>query len=476
MANINDARNTRGQLENKYELLEAARIDPESDEAAEYREEHAPLHDSREKKLEADPIGPDYDAIDAYIGHKKRHVGSIGTVGTYLSRLTTCAVRADKPLVTFESVTDVDAILDAHEAAGTKTASALNNHLSALRGLFEWLDGTPEYGHDDYRFRNFMENVEPSDDNPGRDPVDPEFVLSESEVTTIREAADHPREEALAEFMADAGPRITLACQLRCGHVSVNGEEAGTFHPNPNGIGHKKVPDRNYRLHESQRHLRRWLNSHHPEAPNPPDTAPLFPVKRGYDPAEREECTIHPNTAEGALRKAAEAANIDDDRAHPHNWRRCAVTRMRAKHDMSWDAIQLRTGWSDQSLAEMKQFYRRIDEADKLAVVDRELGVVDDEDAEAEAPDPEPCVSCGADVPPHGTICPACGTDQSLDDPRPPEEIQRELVKETVAEMLTPDGLDADDVDEFPAIGGNAELKTLTAMMSNDDLPGPQQD
>jgi integrase len=442
MANINDARNTRGQLDQeRTKLSEAA----EQGEIAER----------------------DREAIDAYASYKKRRVGSIGTVATYLNRLRTSATRVEKPLVAFENTLDVEALLDAHEDAGTKAASTLNNHLSALRGLLEWLDGSDAHGHDDYSFRAFIENVEPSDDNPGRDAVDPEFVLSGSEVADIREAASHPREEALSEFLADAGPRIALACQMRCGDVTVNREEAGTFRPNPNGIGHKKVPDRNYRLHESQRHLRRWLNSHHPEAPDTPDEAPLFPVKRGYDPAEREECALSPSAAEAALKKAAEAAGIDSDRAHPHNWRRTAVTRMRAKHDMSWNAIQLRTGWSDQSLAEMKHFYRRIDEADKLALVDRELGVATEEDAEAEAPEPEPCINCGANVPPHGTICPACGTDQSLDDPRPPEEVRREQVRETVAEMLGPvaDG----DLGEDPG------LQALGMMLTNDDLPDPRE-
>lgn len=39
MADINHARNTRGELANQYELLEAARIDPDSEEAAAYRAE-----------------------------------------------------------------------------------------------------------------------------------------------------------------------------------------------------------------------------------------------------------------------------------------------------------------------------------------------------------------------------------------------------------------------------------------------------
>jgi hypothetical protein len=208
MADINDARNGRGELANQYELLEAARIDPDSEAAAEYRAKHAPLHDKRAAKLAADPISQtEYNAIKTFAGYAKRHNGSIGTVKTYLSRLTTSAIRAEKPLIDFQSTADVEVLLDTHEAAGTQSASALNNHLSALRQFWKWLEGTPAYGHDEYRFRKLIENVEPSDDNPGPDPVDPEFVPSESEVETLRLSATvYPsRDGALVEFLADAG-------------------------------------------------------------------------------------------------------------------------------------------------------------------------------------------------------------------------------------------------------------------------------
>jgi site-specific recombinase XerD len=91
--------------------------------------------------------------------------------------MRTSAKRSDVPLVDFESTDDVEALLDAPEAAGTRAASTLNNHLSALRGFWQWLEGTDSHAHDDYRFRHFIENVEPSEDDPGRDAADPSFVL-----------------------------------------------------------------------------------------------------------------------------------------------------------------------------------------------------------------------------------------------------------------------------------------------------------
>jgi integrase len=420
MADINDARHVRGELANQYELLEAARIDPESEEAAAYRADHAPLHEKRKEKLTADPISQaEYEAIKSFAGYSKRHNGSIGTVKTYLSRLTTSTVRAEKPLIDFQSTADIEALLDTHEAAGTQSASALNNHLSALRQFWKWLEGTPAYGHDEYRFRKLVENVEPSDDNPGPKPVDPEFVPSESEVETLRLSATvfPSRDGALVEFLADAGPRISLACQMRCGDVSVPHNARGTFRPNPDGLSHKKVPDRRYRLHESQAVLRRWLTDGHPEAPEPPADAPLFPVKRGYDSDHPEEAALSPSGAEYALKQAAENAGIDPDRVHPHNFRKTAITRMRAKHEMDWEAIQLRIGASEQSITDLRTAYERLDADEKLEIVDSQLGGGAERETDEPAPEaaPIPCVGCSHEIEPGWTFCNHCGAKQALE-------------------------------------------------------------
>jgi site-specific recombinase XerD len=309
MAHVDDVRDITGQLDSQWAKLDTAR-------------EEGRLTDK------------DHTAITDYMTYKARRVGSAGTVKTYLSRLRVSAERAHKPLVEFDGVADIEELLDRHEDAGATTASALNNHLSALRRFYKWPDSTQEYG--EYRWRLLIENVEPSSQNPGTDPVDPAFVLDSEELQALQDAATHPRDKALIAFLGDAGPRITLALQMKRGHVRVDGTDTPTFRPNPEGEGHKKVPDEWYRLHESQQQLRVWLNNHHPD--DHPE-APLFSKIRGYDPADRENGAIHPKTAERALKKAAEQVGIDPDRAHPHNFWRAAVTRMRVKHDMSWEAI-----------------------------------------------------------------------------------------------------------------------------------------
>lgn len=202
MVNVNDVRNTTGQLDGQWEKLDTAR---------------------RADRITDD----DYTAIAAYMRYKERRVGSVGTAKTYLSRLRTSAERAPKPLVAFDGLADIERVLDAHEAAGAKKAATLNDHLSALRGFYAWFDGNEEYG--DYRWRRFVENVEPSSQHPGTQRVDPAFVPGD-ELVALQDAAAHPRDKALIAFLADAGPRITLALQLTRGDVRVDGRSGDVDH------------------------------------------------------------------------------------------------------------------------------------------------------------------------------------------------------------------------------------------------------
>lgn len=134
--------------------------------------------------LEEDRIAEsDHTAITEYMTYKTRRVGGSGTVKTYLSRLCSSVERAHKPLVDFDGVADIEELLDRHEAAGATTATALDSHASALRGFYKWLDGTQEYGA--YRWRQFIENVEPSSQNPGTDTA---FVLDSEELQVLQDA------------------------------------------------------------------------------------------------------------------------------------------------------------------------------------------------------------------------------------------------------------------------------------------------
>lgn len=402
MADINDASSLQLKLEQEQQALDR---DHDNDKHA----------------------TSDYDAISAYITHRANDL-KVSSVGTYLSYLRHSANRTDEALVEYTSTNDVDALLDVHEEHGVEAASTINGYVAALRGFYEWLDGHEEYGR--YRFWDRIRQRKPDTDTGSNSPlVDPEFVLDESEVADIRRAAK-PREATLVEFLADTGARISLALQLKCGAIETPREAPGTYTPNPDGLGQKGVPVERYRLHESQAQLRQWLAEHHPEAPAPHEEAPVFPVKGGwYDPGDRSEMAVSGDAARAALRRAAEDAGYDAERVHPHNLRKTAVVRMRVKHDMDWSAIALRAAWNDSSLPQMKEIYRRIDEGDRLAIVDEQLGLDTGEDAGSDVEQVD-CVNCGRMVSSLAEVCQFCGASQS-----PISEERRELL-ETVRRQL----------------------------------------
>ena len=353
---------------------------------------------------------------------------NVGTIATYVNRLRVSAERAHRPLVDFEETDDVETLLEAHTESGATAASTLNNHLSALRGFFAWLEDAGDHDTGRYGFRTAISNVSPSGDDPSTQRADAEMLLSPAEVAQVRVGADHPRETALLAFLVDAGVRISVACRLRCGDVSV-GEEP-RFRRNPDGPGQSGSSDGMHPLFESQQALRRWLREYHPEAPDPPDEAPLFSVKRGYDPESREDCALSPSAAADALESAARAADIDSDRIGPRNLRRTAAVRQRAAYDLDWETIRARTGLSDDGIATVERLCERVDIDEEnyhdaassgpkpgddgstsVAAVDDEKSVSqDDEDTSA-------CVDCGADLPDRGTYCPVCGVDQSAAEP-----------------------------------------------------------
>lgn len=436
MANIDDVRNSRGR----------------------YQRELAKLDDAVEQGVVNEL---DRDAVVEYIAVKRRDTGSLGTVITYLNRIRTSAERAYEPLVCFKSVGDIEAVLAAHEEAGATATSTLNNHLSALRQFFEWLDNVETHGHDDYSFRTDVENLESNSNTPGSESIDPGIVLSERDIAELRKAATHPRERALVEFLANTGLRIGTVCQMRCGDVITDGEDAGSFHSTSDASTIAEETGQIYPLYESRGHLRTWLYTYHPEAPNPPDDAPLFPVKRGYEAETCKQCALSPSAAEDALRNVADAASIEAGRVRPYNLRRTAAIRMRAKHGMSWDAIQSRGGWSDESLAELKRVYRRIEASDNLTLTDCGLVACNVAESGDTTDNREACVDCGADIPPNSRFCPLCGIDQSVED-RLLSSPQGDDVQQGVQCV--------EAQQEYQGIGPDQELPEDEIEKENDDL------
>lgn len=355
----------------------------------------------RQNLADADIDDDDRKAIEQFTDHREVNENlALSTVRTDLSTLRRCAERADTPLLNFKSVKDANNLLKTNATEYDVSDTSNDNYRKALRVFFGWINNDPDYGQYEW-----WENIKIPSREP--DPLDPTEVLTVDDVRTLREAADHPREKALIEFLADTGMRIAAALQLLRGDVDGLDGNRPTVSVNREGESQKGMDPLPRPVIKSKRWLRQYLNQYHPD--NHPK-APVFATKR-YDQRDRDNAAIHPTTTINKLKNIAECAGIDKDRVSNHAFRHVATTRMRRDMDMDWDDIAHRTGWSEHSLSRMKEIYAHLTNEDKNDRIWEAAG------AESESADTEPattpeCDNCGRDLEPEDRFCPGCGADQ----------------------------------------------------------------
>lgn len=354
----------------------------------------------------------------------ERGWSSPNTEADRLDQLRRSAERARKPLLEFQSPGDVDATLDAHEAAGARSNSAQRSYAAALRTFFRWLD--IERGG-----FAWIEDFAP----PRRqtDRKDPDEMLGEDDIEAIRRQLQFRRDKAFLELDVDTGLRRTAACQLRAGDVDLDNEPP-TVRLNPDGRSQKGAEDHavgRIDLKDSAVHVRTWLREDHPEAPDPPDDAPLFPVENGYDPEDRANCAAHPQTVADQVKDAAEDAGVSKP-VNLHSFKHAAVKRFRWRYGMTWEAIRDRVLWSDNSLAEMMEIYGRLDEGERRERIREQMGQTTDQGDDG--PAVRPCGTCSTEVPASANFCPQCGADPA--EPPGADPDVREVVREEIARLF----------------------------------------
>lgn len=348
----------------------------------------------------------DYPAIHEFTDHRDINEDvAQSTLRSDLANLRRCSERAEKPLLDFESVKDANRLLRTNADEYGVSPSSNDNYRKAMRVFFSWLDDDPD--SDSYEW---WEDIT----IPARetDPLDPAKLLSVEEVRALREAADHPREKALIEFLADTGLRIAAALQLLRGDIDGLDGQRPTFAVNREGEAQKGMDPLPRPIIQSKRWLRQYLNHYHP------DDHPKAPViaTKEYERRDREDAAIHPTTILNKLKELAEEAGIDRGRVNNHAFRHVATTRMRRDMEMDWDDIAHRTGWSERSLARMKQVYAHLSNEDKNERVWEAVGSEREEVEDVETPDPE-CINCGRDLEPGDRFCSGCGADQTSTGP-----------------------------------------------------------
>lgn len=330
-----------------------------------------------------------------------------------LTKLRMSAIRGNKPLLDYDSPGDIDGLLATHADAGAEGDTTQRGYYETLSAFFSFLDGEPEYGEYDW----FDATEKPEVDRERKDPDD---MLDEAEVIEIRMHMTYPRGKAFVKLMTDIGTRVAATCQLRVGDINLDAEPP-TVRLNPEGESQKGADGHlvgRVDLKDSTRRIRTWVREHHPEAPEPPADAPLFPVLVGYDPDDRENCAAAPKTMQDQIDKAAEAAGVTKPTNH-HSFKHACVKRLRWKYGLDWDEIGDRVLWSEESISEMMLVYGRLNEDERRERIRQKMGQAGGDEDEAGTRDVE-CQTCGADLSPSANYCDQCGNNPSKPPGTPP--------------------------------------------------------
>lgn len=371
--NVNDTNNTAGKVERQWKLLEEADLD-------EF----------------------DRKAIRTFVRIKRQGNSNIkpNTVYNDLSALRLASQTADGPLVKMDRVglRELMANLTAPKSQGGReldpNGSGMDNYRRVLRVFLSWLDEQPDYS--DF---SFWEDIDLPSQSTKR--VDEDKLLDEEEIQLLKEGTRNPRDATFIAFLADSASRVSLATQLRVKDIHKLDTKRPYFTPNPNGEGHKSAPNKRYPILRSRADLRAWINRHHPD---PRPEAPLWPVLRGYDKNNPQECAVSSDGLRGSLKRAADRAGVEKP-VNPHNFRHTAISRL-SREGYSPQEIQHIAGWVDDRMLEK---YDHTTDHQRNEQIGLKAGYIDEADAETEPSTPQTCGNCRETLAPGAHFCPKCG-------------------------------------------------------------------
>jgi len=351
-----------------------------------------------ERLAEAPIADRDHEAIRRYIRDRDGEL-AVSSLSQYANSLRFLAEYSDTPIVdlTTEQIRDLFFALRRDDQLGRgdggPSDATLYNYGAALKKFGDYLDAD---WYDEW-----------SPDKHDDVSVDPSDMLSQEDIAALVDAARRPRNQAVVEFLADTGARVSLMGSLRIRDVDLDGDRA-TYRANTNARGLKGADPGPYPIIDSKASLRTYLRHSHPR-PDEPDAALFHRFEQFDDAVDEDDGALSPTQVRRVLEQLRDRAEIDKP-ANPHNFRHSAVTRMwREGYDKQ--EIQHRVQWTLDT--NMWERYVHVTAEEMTEEIFDTAGVVDSGDAHSV--DRRPCGNCRETVPPHADWCPACGEPLSPD-------------------------------------------------------------
>jgi hypothetical protein len=217
--------------------------------------------------------------------------------------------------------------------------------------------------------------------------------------------------------------------------------------PNPDGESQKDAPIRRYPILDSRADLRAYLNHYHVD---PRDEAPLWPVSRGYDYNNPDNCALSGDRIRGILKECAARADVEKP-VNPHNFRHTAVSRL-SRAGYTPDEIKQFTGWNNNRMLER---YTHVTDRDRNDQIHVKAGYLDEADTGTGPIAPKICGNCRENLKQTERFCPNCGFGATADAHLASKRLDEQFLEsaalasgETARELLVVRRL----LDELPAL------------------------
>jgi len=306
--------------------------------------------------------------------------------------------------------------------------------------------------HDDLR-------VDPDDINYYTDiengsTVDPRDMLTRDEILDARQAADHPRDEAMFTLLLYTGMRNAALRSLRWQDVDL---ERGVYKLNPNcealkgadSVGEWRT------LLDAAQPLRDWKN-YHPDPENPDafvfSKKPRWTAEDDLDP----ESQLSSNSVSYTMRQVKKKAGIEKP-MHPHMLRHNFVTIAKEDYELPDSTVKFLIG-HEQDSDVMQRVYSHLSDESHNQKAEVAAGIREPDDEAGSRLTPDTCRTCGNTLPEDAKACARCGTVLTPDAQAVETQIDTD-VKQSYAETEPDDDATQAKIDALDGLLDDPDVK-----------------
>lgn len=240
--------------------------------------------------------------------------------------------------------------------------------------------------------------------------VDPEDMLTREEFHALRNAPEHPRDQAIVDLLLYTGQRNTAIRTLRVKDVRLE-DEKYRLNDEADGLKGADLIGTWNPLLGATGSVRDWLQ-HHPE----PDNEKAYLLTERRNSVVRDPTTtISDDTVNRVLREAAKVAaeeypEIERKPTNAHAMRHNFVTMCKRDYEMDDDVIKRLIRHKPESDV-MNTTYAHLSDSDYMEKARAAMGYDVEDDGEEGSPmTPEHCDVCQEPLAPSAKACPSCGT------------------------------------------------------------------